>query len=401
MKKLICFLATALFCVILFSCAGALNSIEEGDIALTINAPASIARASSSSGTNETDYTLKLSYTIKGNTTTKTSKVSPSASSYKISLKKLPINQSATFNAVLYDDTGTPCATGNSVTTFTRVNSNVKITLNKVITDEQVMATENLEEVTTDPTTATETVSINTTTGSTTSVSYEYEIQGNIGTATTGTTQSTSTYTGINIAGYYNKIITSSYNSNGWRWYIGDDSTEATFDTDTKTATSSDKTLTLKVEPKIMKGVSTDTYYIVIEQTLTNISSETKTDLKFASCCDIQIYETDKASVIYDKSYGITMTDGTYSFNLFCTDSSLKGVTAVDTLWVGEFGTLTITNGQKKYTNLYTTKIYQDQRISIPEAGVIDSAACYSWQGITLEAGESITKSVRMTVVKK
>ncbi|HAL19070.1 MAG TPA: hypothetical protein DCO86_05580, partial [Spirochaetaceae bacterium] len=180
---------------------------------------------------------------------------------------------------------------------------------------------------------------------------------------------------GIDIIGRGNtgdSFSNSTYDNGGWLWNIN--GTMVSLDSGGKATNDG---LQLLISPIVAR--ESNVSYVMLYQVLTNMTTTTKTGVKFAAGADVQIGSND-AAPIYKKDYGVSMTDGSLYFNLYCKTG--VGVTPVSTVFAGDYS---------GYTDNYYTNQWADYNSD-------DSAMCYSWQNLTIEPGESVIKCVRMTL---
>lgn len=169
---------------------------------------------------------------------------------------------------------------------------------------------------------------------------------------------------------------TSTYKNSGWEWDIN--SQNALLDVNGNAATGD---LSLSVRPVIAYDSSTGESYIVIYQILTNTSSSRLSGQKFGAHADLMLNDSNVNLV--PTSYGASMYKDDIQFDVYA--KSGEDCTPVDTLWYGYYS--------NRYDNIYgestTTSCYN-----------IDPGMAFSWQNIDLEPGETIIKSVRMSMTE-
>jgi len=129
--------------------------------------------------------------------------------------------------------------------------------------------------------------------------------------------------------------------------------------------------------------------YLEITHKLTNTSSVAVTGQKFGASCDVMLYGNDFAP-LKTTSYGALLTDArngspaTIKLRFVC--QNLEGVTDTDTLYLGAWA-----GGD------HLNHIYEDARDAVEDT---DSAMGFSYQNITLAAGETKEYVVRFTIIK-
>jgi len=136
--------------------------------------------------------------------------------------------------------------------------------------------------------------------------------------------------------------------------------------------------------------------YLQITHVLTNTGNSRLTNQKFGASADIMLFNQDDAPLAY-LQYGALMTNEnryggitylpTMKLRLVC--QNVVGVDNVSTMYFGRYA-----GGDHR------NHIYEDVRQSITAAQGIDTALGFSYQGITLNAGESKTFVVRFTQVQ-
>ncbi len=146
------------------------------------------------------------------------------------------------------------------------------------------------------------------------------------------------------------------------------------------------RALKLVLKPVIAYDSETNTSFMNLYYSLTNISTSILENCKFGSHADIMINTNDSAS-IYSTSYGsrmyTTYNNGAIAFDVYTTGG--EDCTPVDTFWFGYFN--------ERQSHLYDNAIL---KASVKNR---DTGMAYSWQGITLRPGETVIKSVRMTLI--
>lgn len=169
------------------------------------------------------------------------------------------------------------------------------------------------------------------------------------------------------------------YNNNGWTWRINNTDVKLGANGDVKSGN-----LYLSVRPVLAYDSSTGISYVVIYQILTNAGKTKQTGLRFGSHADIMLGDNDSAP-IEPTTYGASMYDTTTHVQFDIYAKGGPDCTPVDTLWFGFYNSRT--------SNIYGASTTQPVLST-------DTGMAYSWQNITLEPGESIIKSVRMTLVR-
>jgi len=156
------------------------------------------------------------------------------------------------------------------------------------------------------------------------------------------------------------------------------------------TQTVGDVKLELKPEFVYDDGVP----YLQITHKLTNTGTNNLTGQKFGASADVMIYGNDSAPLTYMREYGALMTDemkygsttylATTKLRLVCLN--VPNINTVNTLWLGTW------NGGE-----HRDHIYEDKRVDVTNS---DSALCFSYNGISLNAGESKEFVIRYTQVQ-
>ena len=171
------------------------------------------------------------------------------------------------------------------------------------------------------------------------------------------------------------------FSNGGWWWYVNGNS--VSFRNSNNTVSVGDIDLT--VIPVLAYDSSTNTSYVVIYQLLTNTSNIKLVNQKFGSSCDTKLANNDRADIV-PKSYGARMYDPNtkLAFDMYCCDG--PDCTPVDTLWYGVYyeGPDHLWDGTIRDTPLTNT----------------DSGMAYAWMNIDIEPGETVLKSIRMTLVE-
>jgi len=192
---------------------------------------------------------------------------------------------------------------------------------------------------------------------------------------------------GIDILAYYVDPITinrrgwvrTTYDFGGWFYNLNGDTNTMT------NGVQTNGTVKLELDPQFVydNGIP----YLEITHKLTNTGDSTLTGQKFGASADVMIFDNDRAPLTH-LPYGALMTDQSSSavlpklkLRLVCQE--VQGVDDVTSLWLGTWG-----------TGSHRNSIYTDKRDNVTG---VDSALCFSYQNITLNAGETKTFKVRFT----
>ena len=142
--------------------------------------------------------------------------------------------------------------------------------------------------------------------------------------------------------------------------------------------------LTVKPEFIYDEGVP----YLQLRHLLHNTNNYNVTGQQFGASADVMIHKNDDAALVY-KPYGAYMTDSESNptIELMFIGLSGNGITPVDTLWLGTWG-----------SGSHLDFIYTDRRTDI--AGY-DTAIGFSYINIDLNAGETKEFIVRFTLARK
>ncbi|MDR2257731.1 MAG: SPOR domain-containing protein [Treponema sp.] len=131
--------------------------------------------------------------------------------------------------------------------------------------------------------------------------------------------------------------------------------------------------------------------YLQLQHKLENKSSVRVTGQRFGASSDIMIHNNDHAPLAIN-SYGVLMTDARdsniASLNLMFVGKTGQDITPVSSVWIGPWA-----NGD------HLDHIYDDGVSGYYYDGV-DSAMAFSYQGITLNPGETKYYSVRFTLAR-
>ena len=167
----------------------------------------------------------------------------------------------------------------------------------------------------------------------------------------------------------------------GWGWNVN--GTDVSIPNGNNTVSVGEVDLT--VIPVMAYDSSTNTSYVVIYQLLTNTGTTKLTGQKFASHSDTMLANNDRANII-SKPYGARMYDPStrLAFDMYC--CSGDDCTPVDTLWYGYWNSREqhLWDGTITTTNVLNT----------------DTGMAYGWMNIDIEPGETVLKSIRMTLVE-
>jgi hypothetical protein len=141
-------------------------------------------------------------------------------------------------------------------------------------------------------------------------------------------------------------------------------------------------TLTVKPEFIYADGVP----YLQLKHFLYNPNNHPVEGQKFGASADVMIHKNDSASLLHTP-YGASMADSLVnpSLTLMFVAESGNGITPVDTLWLGTYG-----SGHLNY-------IFNDRRVDIHNA---DSAIGFSYQNIYLRPNETKEFVVRFTLAR-
>lgn len=171
------------------------------------------------------------------------------------------------------------------------------------------------------------------------------------------------------------------FGSYGWYWNVN--GSDVYFQNGNNTVSTGN--LDLTVIPVLAYDSATNTSFVVIYQLLTNTGTTKLTGQKMASHADIELGWNDSAPIM-PKSYGARMYDPStkLAFDMYC--CSGDDCTPVDTLWYGGYW--------ERFNHLW------DGTIRDTPLTNTDSGMCYSWMNIDIEPGETVLKSIRMTLVE-
>jgi hypothetical protein len=141
--------------------------------------------------------------------------------------------------------------------------------------------------------------------------------------------------------------------------------------------------LTVKPEFVYDQGVP----YLQLRHVLHNTGNRAVSGQNFGASADVMIHENDYAPLEHTP-YGAYMADspGNPSLELMLLAESGNGISPVDTLWLGVWGSGT-----------HLDHIYDDRRTGI---SMVDSAIGFSYKNIDLEAGESKEFIIRFTLAR-
>jgi hypothetical protein len=150
-----------------------------------------------------------------------------------------------------------------------------------------------------------------------------------------------------------------------------------------------DNGVVLTVEPSFVYdgGVA----YLELSHKLENTSGETVSGQRFGASSDVMIASNDNAPLAIN-DYGVLMTDvydseiASLNLKLICRTGS--GITPASTVWIGRWG-----------YGSHLNHIYDNGVSSSYEDGV-DSAMAFSYQDITLDAGETKYFTIRFTLAR-
>ncbi|MDR1429019.1 MAG: hypothetical protein LBI85_01905 [Spirochaetaceae bacterium] len=141
--------------------------------------------------------------------------------------------------------------------------------------------------------------------------------------------------------------------------------------------------LTVRPEFVYDEGVA----YLQIRHLLHNTTNAVVRGQRFGASADVMINENDHAPLVHT-SYGAYMADSRTrpTLELMFIGESGRGISPVDTLWLGEWGSGT-----------HLSYIYRDQRANISGE---DSAIGFSYQNIDLGANETKEFIIRFTLAQ-
>ncbi|SEQ67381.1 Listeria/Bacterioides repeat-containing protein [Treponema bryantii] len=167
----------------------------------------------------------------------------------------------------------------------------------------------------------------------------------------------------------------------GWTWNVN--GTSVNFQDGNNTVSVGDIDLT--VIPVLAYDSATNTSFVVIYQMLTNTSNTKITGAKMASHSDTMLASNDRANIM-PKAYGARMYDPNtkLAFDMYCCDGD--DCTPVDTLWYGYY--------YQRTNHLWDGTIYKEHVTNT------DTGMCYGWMNIDIEPGETVLRSIRMTLVE-
>lgn len=176
------------------------------------------------------------------------------------------------------------------------------------------------------------------------------------------------------------------YSNNGWTWFTtnGSNTTPVAIKLDSNGEAVLNNGVKLKVKPILAYDKSTKTPFVILYQVLTNTTVNTISNIDLGSYADVKIGNND-AAPIYKRSYGASMYDGTVNMSLNLYAQAGKDVTPVDYLYFG-----TYTNA--KTSNMFTVNTTSD-------LSGTDSGISYSWRNMELAPGETLIKSVKITLL--
>lgn len=171
------------------------------------------------------------------------------------------------------------------------------------------------------------------------------------------------------------------FSNGGWRWNVN--GSGVSFQNGNNTVSTGN--LDLTVIPVLAYDSATNTSFVVIYQLLTNTGTTKLTGQKMASHADIELGWNDSAPIM-PKSYGARMYDPStkLAFDMYC--CSGDDCTPVDTLWYGGYW--------ERSNHLW------DGTITTEHIQNTDTGMTYGWMNIDIEPGETVLKSIRMTLVE-
>jgi len=146
-----------------------------------------------------------------------------------------------------------------------------------------------------------------------------------------------------------------------------------------------DNGVELTVQPEFVYDAGVP--YLQLRHKLHNPGAAAVYNQRFGASADVMIHANDYAPLIHTP-YGVYMADAETepSLELMFICEAGNGIVPVDTLWLGTWS-----------DGAHVEHIYDDSRTNVTDA---DSALCFSYQNITLEAGETKEFVTRFTVAR-
>lgn len=171
------------------------------------------------------------------------------------------------------------------------------------------------------------------------------------------------------------------YYNGGWYWHINN--RVVNFPSGGNTVSVGNVDLT--VIPVLAYDSATNTSFVVIYQLLTNTGTTKLTKQTMTASSDVMLARNDWAPIM-PKSYGARMydPDTKFAFDIYCCDG--PDCTPVDTFWYGNLGGIS----QHRLDGTICTDNVTNR----------DTGMTYGWMNIDIEPGETVLKSIRMTLVE-
>ncbi len=167
----------------------------------------------------------------------------------------------------------------------------------------------------------------------------------------------------------------------GWYWFINN--IDVRFKNGNNTASVGN--LDFTVIPVMAYDSATNTSFVVIYQLLTNTGNTKLTGQTMVAYADIMLDGNDGAPVMA-KPYGARMYDPSSKLAYDVYVSGGDDCTPVDTFWFGSLGQV--------WDHRY------DGTIRNTDISNVDESMTYGWLNIDIEPGETVLKSIRMTLVE-
>lgn len=171
------------------------------------------------------------------------------------------------------------------------------------------------------------------------------------------------------------------YANGGWYWQLNKQ--QVSFPNGNNTVSVGD--LDFTVIPVMAYDSATNTSFVVIYQLLTNTGKQKLTNQSLVSSADIMLDGNDGAPVMA-KPYGARMYDPSSKLAYDVYVCAGDDCTPVDTFWFGSLGEL--------YNHYY------DGTIRTTDITGVDESMTYGWLNIDIEPGETVLRSIRMTLVE-
>ena len=139
-----------------------------------------------------------------------------------------------------------------------------------------------------------------------------------------------------------------------------------------------------KIKPLIVSDPTSGNAYVIFQYTVTNIG-ESSVTVKFGSNADTKVGSNDSIPINFtEKGVQMTDTSPTNSYDFYFYLKNSPGVTDVSTIWAGGYSS--------RFTNQYVNNYV------IGEAITGDTGMSYSWTDVTIPAGETVVKTVRLSL---